>query len=420
VIPETLRDDLDTEPSPLPALAQQSPVGDKHKTERGIDLILLAAVLALLTIGTVEIYSASAVQAQTGSGSSTFFLTHQLMYLGLGAVAMFIGVRFDYRWLKRMNYPLLIGAVGLLGAVLLIGRRILGAKRWIYLGPLSFQPVEVAKLALVVYLAASLARKRDKVRLFSVGFMPNLAVAGAIMVLLLAQPDLGSSMILGATTMLLLFVAGTRISYILLAVMAAAPIVYHSVVGTPWRLQRMIAFLDPWQFRRGVGYQITQSLISIGSGGLTGQGLGDGKQKLYYMPEAHSDFIMSNIGEELGFIGFGLVLLLFVVILWRGIRAARGARDGFGTYLAFGLTCLFCLQALVNTGVVLGALPAKGLTLPFVSYGGTSLIMSMFFIGVILNVSRRAPEPAATPKVINQAVRSRLNRKKRQVMVTHG
>jgi cell division protein FtsW len=412
VIPETLRDDADTAPSPAPVLMGQAPA--VRTGERGIDLVLLGAMLTLLTIGTVEIYSASAVFARTESGSSTYFLTHQLAYLGLGAIAMLVAATVDHGLLKRLTLPMLVGAALLLGAVLVVGTKILGAKRWLYLGGVSFQPVEVAKLALVVYLAASLARKRDKVRLFSVGFMPHLAVAALFMGLLLAQPDLGSAMILGATTLLLLFVAGTRMSYILLAVMAAAPIVYHSVVGTPWRLKRMIAFLDPWQFRQGVGYQITESLISIGSGGATGVGLGEGKQKLFYMPEAHSDFIMSNIGEELGFVGFAVVLAMYVIILWRGVRAAWYARDAFGTYLAFGLTAVFSLQALINTGVVLGALPAKGLTLPFVSYGGTSLVMSMFCGGVLLNISRRAPAPVARAQSASGRV---VNRKKRPVLV---
>jgi len=223
--------------------------------------------------------------------------------------------------------------------------------------------------------------------------------------------------VLGATTFILLFVAGTRVSYILGALLASAPVLYHQVVGTPWRLKRLIAFLDPWQFRETVGYQITESLISIGSGGLRGLGLGDGKQKLFYMPEAHTDFIMSNIGEELGFVGFAAVLALFVVVVWRGARAAWGARDGFGTYLAFGLTSIFALQGLVNTAVVLGALPAKGLTLPFVSYGGTSLVMSMFFAGILLNVSRRAPAPARAGALGNHLPTNRRRRRTRRVRV---
>src|SRR5262249_55336009 len=202
--------------------------------------------------------------------------------------------------------------------------------------------------------------------------MPHLMVCAAMMALLLKQPDLGSSIILGATTLAMLFVAGTKLSYIAVAVLAAAPIVYHSIVATAWRLRRLIAYIDPWQFRRTTGYQITESLISIGSGGMTGQGLGDGKQKLFYLPEAHTDFILSNIGEELGFVGMTAVLGLFVIVLVRGIRAALRARDAFGFYVAAGLTTMFSLQGLINAGVVLGALPAKGLTLPFGRYGSPS------------------------------------------------
>ena len=416
MIPEAIREGDDTVPqvTPVPLLAAQTPLTAAQ--DRGIDLLFLGAVLTLLCIGTVEIYSASAVNAASKMGSSTYFLQRHIMYVAIGLFAMWFGARTDFSFLRRMTYPLLAGSFFLLVAVLFIGSRVGGAMRWFHFGPLSFQPVEIAKLALVTYLAYSLARKREKVRTFTVGFMPHLAVCGLMMALLLKQPDLGSSLILGATTLILLFIAGTKLSYILLAIMGAAPVVYHAIVGTPWRLQRMIAFIDPWQFRQGVGYQITESLISIGSGGFTGLGLGDGKQKLFYMPEAHTDFIMSNVGEELGFIGFVIVLACYVIILWRGVRAALGARDAFGTYLAFGLTSIFCLQALVNTGVVLGALPAKGLTLPFMSYGGTSLIMSMYFAGVILNVSKRSPAPA-----IDRGRRLRnertANRKRRQAVV---
>lgn len=392
MVPEAIREGDDTAPAPTPILAAQSPLIAAQ--QRGIDLWLLGAVLALLTIGTVEIYSASAVNAGAKMGSPNYFLVRHFLYMCGGFGAMWLGSRLDYSIWRRYSYPLLLGAFALLASVLVIGGHINGATRWFRLGPLSFQPVEIGKLALVVYLSASLARKQENMRRFTVGFMPHMVVCALMVGLLLKQPDLGSSMILGATTLILLFIAGTKLSYIVLAVLAAAPVVYHSVVGTPWRLQRMIAFVDPWQFRQGVGYQITESLISIGSGGWTGMGLGEGKQKLFYMPEAHSDFIMSNIGEELGFVGFVVVMSLYAIILWRGVRAALAARDTFGTYLAFGLTSIFALQALVNTGVVLGALPAKGLTLPFLSYGGTSLIMSLFFVGIVLNVSRRAPAPA--------------------------
>jgi cell division protein FtsW len=415
VIPEAIREgDEDTEKSPAPSLLAQPLTSAR---ERGVDLVLLAAVLALLAIGAVEIYSASAVNAGASMGSPSYFLVRHLFYLSVGLCAMWFGATVDHGRLRRWALPLLGLSFALLIAVLLAGAHVNGAQRWFRLGPLSFQPVEVAKLGLVLYLATSLAHKQEKMRTFTVGFVPHMVVCAAMMTLLLKQPDLGSSLVLGATTLIMLFVAGTKVSYILLAVLAAAPIVYQAVVGTPWRMQRMIAFLDPWQFREGVGYQITESLISVGSGGLTGLGLGDGKQKLFYMPEAHSDFIMSNVGEELGFVGFALVLLLYVVILWRGARAALGARDTFGTYLSIGLVSIFTLQALINTAVVLGAIPAKGLTLPFMSYGGTSLIVCMYFAGLLLNISRRTPEPArdlgrrlSRPSLANR-------RKRRQVVV---
>lgn len=402
-----LDDREDTEPTVLAAQAPARPA-----SSGGIDVILLGAVLALVAIGTVEIYSASAVYAEQKFGSAQYFLVKQLIYAGLGLAALAAGARIDYSRYARWVYPLLLGSLALLGAVLVFGRRINEARRWFQLGPLSFQPVEIAKLALVVYLAYSLAKKRDKVKTFTVGFMPHLMVCAVMMGLLLKQPDLGSSIILGATTLTMLFVAGTKLSYIAVAVLAAAPIVYHSIVATAWRLRRLIAYIDPWQFRRTTGYQITESLISIGSGGMTGQGLGDGKQKLFYLPEAHTDFILSNIGEELGFIGMTAVFGLFVIVLLRGVRAALRARDAFGAYIAAGLTAMFSLQALINAGVVLGALPAKGLTLPFVSYGGTSLIVSMFFAGVILNVSRGDPPPPAAEEPTAAGNRRRKRRVK--------
>jgi cell division protein FtsW len=410
MIPQAIQDTDDTIPTPVPVLEAQAPAA----TRTGIDPVFLAAVLALVAIGTVAVYSASAVYATQAFGSPRYFLTKQLVYLGLGLGAMFLAARIDFSLYRRLVWPLLGSAFVLLAAVLVLGVKINQARRWFHFGPLSFQPVEVAKFALVVYLSYSLAKKREKVRTFTVGFLPHLAVCAMMMVLLLRQPDLGSSIILGATTLTLLFIAGTRVSYILLALLAAAPIVYHSIVGTGWRLKRMLAYVDPWQYRGTVGYQITESLISIGSGGTTGVGLGDGKQKLFYLPEAHTDFIMSNIGEELGFVGFVMVLALFVVVLWRGARAASRARDPFGTFLAAGLTTIFALQALINTGVVLGALPAKGLTLPFVSYGGTSLVVSMFFAGVLLNISRAAPAPARQgARVLNHATNKRRRRRVR-------
>jgi len=313
---------------------------------------------------------------------------------------MWFGARFDYRRLYRLTYPLLLVAVGLLAAVMLMPK-INGARRWILLGPLSFQPVEIAKLALITYLAYSLQKKADKVKSFTVGFVPHLVVCVLMMGLLLVQPDLGSSIILGTTTLLMLFVAGARISYIVMAILAALPVAYQLIIGTPWRLRRFMAYFNPEAFSDREAYQMVQAHVSMGSGGFTGLGLGNSKQSLGYMPEGHNDFILAPIGEELGFIGVAIVLALFAILVWRGVRAALGARDTFGGYLAFGITSMFGSQALLNVGVVLGVVPNKGITLPLVSYGGTSLIITMFLVGLVLNVGRRAPPPVARRELNN-------------------
>jgi cell division protein FtsW len=358
------------------------------------DPVLFGVIVALVVFGVVMSYSASAVYAAQHFHNSFYFLEHDLLYTGLGAVGLWIGLRTDFSRWRRFAYPMLLGALILLVAVLLVGARINGARRWFRLGALSFQPCEPAKFALVVWLSYSLSKKAEKVRDFSIGFLPHLFIAGAIAVLLLKQPDFGTAVILGLVTLMLLLIAGTKISYIVIALLAVAPLGWKVITGTPWRMRRMLAFLDPWPYRHDVGYQITESLISVGSGGVTGLGLGDGRQKLFFLPEAHTDFILAIIGEELGLIGIAAVVAAFGVLTWRGMRAAYRAREPFGAYLAFGITALFALQALVNMGVVLGSLPTKGLTLPFVSYGGCSLSTTMFMAGVLLNVSTRAPVPA--------------------------
>jgi len=359
----------------------------------GVDRVLVGAVLALAAFGMVMVYSSGAVFAAKKYGDATYFLKREVVYAILGLVAMSFAVRVDYSIYRRLAYPLLFVSLGLLAAVLKLGSRAGGAIRWFRAGPLSFQPSELAKFALCVYLAYLLARKAEKVRVFSVGFLPPLLVTGLMMVLLLKQPDLGTAAIFGAVALGLLFIAGTRTSYLILAVLVAAPAGWQFIVSTPFRMRRMLAFLDPWAFRRDVGYQITESLISVGSGGVTGLGLGDGRQKLFFLPEAHTDFILSIVGEELGLMGILFVIAAFGVLVWRGFRTAFRARDVFGAYLAFGITTMIGLQALVNIGVVLGSLPTKGLPLPFISYGGTSLAMCLFASGVLANISARNPEP---------------------------
>jgi cell division protein FtsW len=371
---------------PAPALNAQAPVSDLP--ERSYDLILLGVVLALLGIGTIEIFASTAASATAARRDPYFFLERQVLWLAVGGVSLWIGASIDYRRLRSWVYPMLLLSLALLAFALVFPPRN-GARRWIWLGPQSFQPVEVAKIALIAYLAYSLGKKADRVKTFTVGFVPHLVVCAAMMALLLAQPDLGSSVVLGGTTLGMLFVAGARISYIVFALLAAAPVAYHLVVGTPWRMHRFLAYFNPDAYANHEAYQFVQARLAMGSGGLTGVGLGDSHQSLGYMPEAHNDFILAPIGEELGFIGVAAVLGLFAILIWRGIRAALGARDVFGGYLAFGITLMFAIQALMHAGVVLGLVPNKGITLPLVSYGGSSLVVTTFLVGLVLNVGRR-------------------------------
>ncbi|HEY0191119.1 MAG TPA: FtsW/RodA/SpoVE family cell cycle protein, partial [Kofleriaceae bacterium] len=304
----------------LPATAQIVAVQHPSATlpERPYDLVLLVTVLALLSIGTIEIYSATAADGLTRFGDATHFLSRQILFLAVGGVSMWVGAGIDYRRLRQWTYPMILGSMVLL-AMTLVAPTLNGARRWIPLGVLTFQPVEVAKLALVTYLSNSLGRKADQVKAFTVGFVPHLVVCGMMMIVLLKQPDLGSSIVIGATTLGMLFMAGARISYIVLALLAAAPLGYHMVVGTPWRMQRVLAYFNPEAYATGDGYQFMQARLAMGSGGLTGAGLGGGHQTLGYTPEAHSDFILAPIGEELGWIGVALVLALFAVLVWRGV-----------------------------------------------------------------------------------------------------
>ncbi|MBA3454441.1 MAG: putative lipid II flippase FtsW [Deltaproteobacteria bacterium] len=381
----------------LPATAQLVAIQHPSATlpERAFDLWLLAAVLGLLGIGTIAIYSSTAADGLTRFHDAYFYLERQIAFVSVGGIAMWVGARIDYRRLRQWTYPLLMVAMLLLAVTLVMPARN-GATRWIPMGPFTFQPVEIAKLALVTYLAYSLGRKADRVTTFTVGFVPHLIVCGAMMVLLLKQPDLGSSVVLGATTLGMLFMAGTRVSYIMFAVLASAPVAYHLVVGTPWRLQRFLAYFNPEAYASTEAYQFLQARLAMGSGGVFGAGLGNGHQSLGYMPEAHNDFILAPIGEELGYFGVAAVLILFGILVWRGIRAALGARDVFGGYLAFGVTLLFAVQVLFNVGVVLGVVPNKGITLPLVSYGGSSLIVTMFLVGLLLNVGRRPEKRTVT------------------------
>lgn len=385
--------------SPAAAGVKDTAPAAPQATSPGFDLWLFGATVILAALGLVMVYSASAVYGLERFGSDTYFALRQLVYLSAGLVALFFVQRTDYAWLRKAARPLLLVALVLLVAVLLpgLGVRVGGAQRWFRMGPLSLQPSEFAKVALVLYLATLLADKERRVTSLWNGFAAPLLVVGLVTGLTLLQPDLGTALLLGISALLMLFVAGTRLTYIVLAGMVTAPLAWFAVVGTPWRMKRLMAFLDPEGHRDGAGYQVWEALLTLGSGGISGVGLGEGQQKLFYLPEAHTDFILPIVGQELGFVGVSVVLVLFAVIVWRGSRVAVAAEDRFGTYLAIGFTGMMALQACLNMAVVVGVVPTKGITLPFVSYGGSSLVTSFLMVGVVLGVARghRAASEAA-------------------------
>lgn len=358
-------------------------------TRLSYDPLLLFSVLALVGFGMVMIYSASAITALDRHGDALYYLKRQSIACALGVVAMAVCLKLGYRRFARLAYPLLVLSIILMIAVLIPGVGISagGAKRWLRVPGISVQPAEILKVSWVVYLAYSLAKKRERVRSFSVGFVPHLLLGMGLVVLCMLEPDFGSAVAILVLMFVMLFAAGAKLSYLLGSALLAIPFAYSAIASSPYRMRRIAAFLDPWANRRGSGYQVAESIISIGSGGLMGLGLGDGRQKLYFLPEAHTDFIFAIVGEELGLLGIAALITLYALFIWRAIRASLRATESFGAYLGLGLTAIVAYQASVNMAMAMGLVPTKGLTLPFMSYGGSSLIMSMAAAGLLLSLS---------------------------------
>ncbi len=356
------------------------------------DYVLFLVVLALLGLGIVMVYSASAILATERFRDPYFFLKKQCFWALLGLGVLWSVMTVDYRRWRPFVLPLLVGAFALLVLVLVppFGHAINGTRRWLRWGPVSFQPTELAKLALVLYLADFLTRRQARIGSFVEGVLPPLLVTGAAAGLVLLQPDLGSSVALVAVVLCMLFLAGTRPQHMAVIGLSAVPVVVVAVTGASYRLRRIFAFLDPWADPRGAGFQIIQSYLALGGGGLLGRGLGESKQKLFYLPEPHTDFVFAILGEELGFVGAVFTVGLFGLVLWRGIRVGLRVTDSFGALVAFGVTAMLSTQALVNLGVVVGLLPTKGLPLPLVSFGGSSLLIAMAGVGILLNISQHA------------------------------
>lgn len=359
---------------------------------RSDDLVLFVVVLALLSIGLVMVYSASSVVAFEGLSDSAYFFKRQLTWIALGFGAMWLVRSIHYPRLRRFAVPLLLLSIVLLVAVLVpgIGRVAGGARRWIVAGPIAFQPVEIAKLAVLLYVAHFATRRGIAMREFWRGALPPILLTGFCAGLVLRQPDMGSALMLCAVTGLLLFLAGARVAHLGLVAAASAPLAVGAVLMARYRLARILGFLDPWSDPQGRGFHVIQSLLAFGSGGVLGAGLGASSQKFFYLPERHTDFIFAIVGEELGLLGTGGLLLLFALFAYRGFRIARAAPDRFGALMAAGITATVVGQALLNMAVATGLVPVTGIPLPFVSFGGSSLGMMMVKVGILLNISRYA------------------------------
>jgi len=357
--------------------------------ELGVDKVLLAVVLALTLFGAVMVYSASAILAEKNFGTQFHFLYRQGMWAFVGLFAMAIAMKIDYRHYKRPGivFPLL-GVTAVMLIIVLFLPKVNDTHRWIRYFGFSLQPSEIAKLALTAYLAYLIESRAKEMSDFKRVFIPATAVAGLIIVLVAAEPDLGTAMALGIVYLAVTFYAGVPLRYLGLVGAAALPGLAGMLLLVPWRLQRLMDFLDPWKNQTTSSFQVVQSLIAIGSGGPQGVGFAQGKQKLFYLPAPHTDFIFAVIGEELGLIGSVAVVVMFALLAWRGFRAARSAPDLFGQLLATGLTVMIIAQAFFNISVTLSLVPTKGIPLPFISSGGSSLAISLFAAGVLLNISK--------------------------------
>jgi len=341
------------------------------------------------------IYSSSSIYAWEKYKDGFFFLKRHLIFMLIGALCTFIFMAVDYRKLRHIAKPLLFLSLILLVLVLIpgIGREVSGARRWFRFKMISFQPSELANLAIIIYIADFVARKGNLIKTFLKGFLPPVCIFGIFAILILLQPDLGTTVALGFVVLVMLFISGVRPAYILSLILSGLPMLYFLIFSVPYRRARVMSFINPWLDPKGSGFQIIQSQIALGSGGIFGVGLGHSKQKLFYLPAAHTDFIFSIIGEELGLLGTIGVIILFILFIQQGIKIIKNAPDSFGYFLSLGLVLMITFRAMINIGVSCGLLPTKGLPLPFISYGGSSFIFDMISVGILVNIARTGEYP---------------------------
>lgn len=361
------------------------------RAKNPMDYTLLAVTLVLVCCGLIMIYSASAILAEKTFGDSLYFLKRQFVWVVLGLAAMAGLSRFNYNRLREWVGPIFaLTVIALLAA--LLSPAVAGVHRWIRLGPLGLQPAEFAKLTAVLFLASYFDGKRSKAGSLVWGLLVPAGVVGVLLLLIAREPDLGTPILIFAVALLVLFIGGGRLAHILGALACALPLVAYELLRYPYRRARLFSFLSPFENAQGAGYQLAQSILAVGSGGWFGKGFGASQLKLLYLPTPHTDFIFPVICEEMGLVGALALLGLFAVILARGARIARTAPNLFGTLLAAGITFTLCLQAFLNVGMSIGILPTKGIPLPFISFGGSSLLATLAGIGILLNISRQSKQ----------------------------
>ena len=361
-------------------------------------ILLLVVMLMLLTVGVIMLFSTSAAYAKERYGDQHYLLKRQLVWLLIGAAACVMAASVPYpKWRGVCTGFLIISAI-MLALVLVphVGLKVGGARRWLGLGPIRFQPSEFAKLALIIWLAHWLAKEKRRIDRFGRGFAAPVGVVGCLLVLVLAEPDFGSTALLASVGFALMFVAGVRLRFLLPTMLAGAGGFLGLMIHNPERSRRLLAFLDLEKYKQGAGYQVWQAILAFGSGGFYGLGLGNSRQKMFYLPEAHTDFIFPIVGEELGLVGTLGILLAFALLVACAVIISLRASDLFGQYLGLGIALLIALQALINIGVVTAWLPTKGLPLPFISFGGSNLVLNMAAVGILLNIFRHGTADAET------------------------
>lgn len=374
-----------------PSMAARHQIFNKQAMYRLYDMPLIIAALGLMAIGLLMVASASMVVSEQQFSSPFHFVIRQGVHLGLGLVLVAMLFRVPMAVWESLRAYLLLAAFALLVAVLIpgIGKQINGSSRWIGIGPIGGQVSEAAKLFIIIYLAGYLHKHNQSVMGNLAGFLKPMMVVGIAICLLLLEPDFGTSIVILFTALGMMFLAGVRLRYFLSLVMIAGILFFILAISSPYRLQRLTTFVNPWAHQFDSGYQLTQSLIAFGQGSVYGMGLGNSVQKLFYLPEAHTDFVFAVLGEELGLVGVSVVVGIFIFFVWRGMRIGyRAIRDQhyFSGFLAYGLSLWIAFQAVINMGVNAGALPTKGLTLPFISYGGSSMLINCCVLGLLLRI----------------------------------